>query len=392
MNILRGFKAIAAFSIIAMLFASCSEDQTSLNINSLPGKAKIIGSLTYSEGTTLTEGGQFVELIKPAANKEIIFTIPNEAYTGNAESKGNSVFKTKTDANGKYEIEIPASIVKATPISIQPVDFTGNFYRVIQENNELVVDTVLVVYRFDSNAPKNENTQIGRDDMETGMPHITTTLYPNQICFADLRYEEMDYQDLEKGYNQYVNLNGKIGMGLKEYHKPIVATDEAGVERLIKNAEVINYFDKSPNTDLIISITYNGYTRYYNRTTDSNGEFSLNIPVKDIQCELFYQIHALPFAAKFANYERTYDVPEDAVYAYDYKRVDENGYYEEDNSMVNDGETNHIGGIIGALTYTVKDQSHRIEAKMMIFHKYDDPHEINQTAWTGAEWYEDIER
>lgn len=383
MNILRGFKAIAAFSIIAMLFASCSEDQTSLNVNSLPGKAKIIGSLTYSEGTTLTEGGQFVELIKPAANKEIIFTIPNEAYTGNAESKGNSVFKTKTDANGKYEIEIPASIVKATPISIQPVDFTGNFYRVIQENNELVVDTVLVVYRFDSNAPKNENTQIGRDDMETGMPHITTTLYPNQICFADLRYEEMDYQDLEKGYNQYVNLNGKIGMGLKEYHKPIVATDEAGVERLIKNAEVINYFDKSPNTDLIISITYNGYTRYYNRTTDSNGEFSLNIPVKDIQCELFYQIHALPFAAKFANYERTYDVPEDAVYAYDYKRVDENGYYEEDNSMVNDGETNHIGGIIGALTYTVKDQSHRIEAKMMIFHKYDG---------TGAEWYEDIER
>lgn len=389
MNILRSFKAFAAFAIVAMVFAGCSEDQTSLDVNSVPGRAKIIGSLTYSEGTILNEDNQFVELIKPAANKEVVFTIPNSAYTGNQQNEGNAVFKTTTDANGRYEIEIPVSIVKATPISIRPADFTGYFSRVIKENNTLKIDSITVVYRYEDNVA-DKNTQV-TTDKATDAPHATATLYPNQICFADLRYEEIDTQDIEEGYNQYVNLNGKIGKGLKEYHAPKLITDDEGRE-IKKNAEVINYFDKSPNTDLIISVTYNGYTRQYNRTTDANGEFSLNIPVKDIECELVYKIHALPFAEnQFKDYEYTTEVPEGKWYSFDYKEVIKKGYYAEDNSAINGGQ-NFDPAISGSLLYTVKDQSHRIEAKMMIFREYDDPHEFNQTAWANAEWFEDIER
>lgn len=377
MNILRSFKAFAAFAIVAMVFAGCSEDQTSLDVNSVPGRAKIIGSLTYSEGTILNEDNQFVELIKPAANKEVVFTIPNSAYTGNQQNEGNAVFKTTTDANGRYEIEIPASIVEATPIFIHPADFTGTFYRVIKENNKLIQDTATVVYRYDSYAPNNENKQVTSSSRnENSIPSYGfVTLYPNQICFADLRYKEIDVQDIEEGYTEYVNLTGVIGMNKKKYYAAdyeVGKGENRGMMIWKADPVVKDYFDKAPNVSLLIKIEYNGRTRNYNCMTNSNGEFSLNIPVKEFPCDIKYTIDAIPFASTFTYYEEVdkewtdeekeiYDrlyytdyIPSEPVKGYYYN------YYED---LKNEG----VNPATGQKTYTVKEEVYQIFAKMMVF-------------------------
>lgn len=376
MNSLHAIKAFAACTIVAMVFAGCSEDQTSLDVNSVPGRAKIIGSLTYSEGTVLNESNQFVELIKPAANKEVVFTIPNSAYTGNQGNEGYSKFTTTTDANGKYEIEIPASIVEATPISIYPTDFTGKFYRVIKENNKLKADTVEVVYRYDAYAPGNENTQVKSSQVNENniATYATVTLYPNQICFADLRYKEIDAQDLEEGYTEYVNLTGVIGMNKKKYYGAeyeVGKGENRGMMIWKADPEVKDYFDKAPNVDLLIKIRYNGRTRNYNCTTNSNGEFSLNIPVKEFPCDINYTINAVPFASEFTYYEEiekewTEEEREiyDRLYYTDYIPAPPvKGYYYNYYENVETAETPASGN----KTYTVKEESYQIKAKIMVF-------------------------
>ncbi len=362
MNSLHAIKAFAACTIVAMVFAGCSEDQTSLDVNSVPGRAKIIGSLTYSEGLVEIDG-QFKELIKPAANKEVVFTVPNSAYTGNQNNQGNSVFKTTTDANGKYEIEIPASIVEETPISIKPADFTGNFYRVIRKNNEFVTDTVLAVYHVNQT------------------PSVTETLYPNQICFSDLTYTNVDMQDIEEGYTEYVTLNGRIGMGKERYY-PAVTMPGMGIyegETILVSAPTVKpYFDNAPNVKLLITINYNNRERLFNCTTNASGNFSLDIPVKEYPASLTYYIDAIPFASTYQSYEeieKKWGEGETALYTIDYTPVTKTGYYYNIIELMNQLP------VFKEITYNVKGETHSVEAKMMAFQEYKTDKFNDNTPW-----------
>lgn len=349
MNILRGFKAMAAFVLVAALFAGCSEDQTSLNINSVPGRAKIIGSLAYSEGNVL-DNGAFKELIKPAANKEVAIEIPNSAF--NASAAGVTTFTVTTNAEGKYEIEIP--VVNNTTVTIKPADFTGNFYGFNIANNEVVADTMLVAY---------------------GSEGDTQRLNPGEIRFSDINYAWVDYQDLQKGFNQTVALRGTIGMGKYMYTRG-TTTDPA---------EITPYFEGAPNASILVGIQYPDdiidEIRWFPLTTTSNGTFNLNIPVRDIQCRLECEVYALPFSVTNFNYYESYYT---ATNDLDYRLQPLSGIYEQTTTP---DFTEPI-----TLAYSVKNEINEVKLKSLHFttpYGATD-YQYNSYEWNNAEWFDEI--
>lgn len=358
MNILHDFKALTACAF-ALLVASCSEEQTSLDVNSFPGKAQIIGSLAYSEGTVL-ENGQFKELIKPAADKEVCLEISNSAYKTGAA--GVTTWKVRTDAQGKFEATLPVPS-SSTTVTIKPADFTGYFYSVAKENNKYVADTAFVVYRMNSSSN-------------------TKSVSANQITFADLTYSNVEEQELAEGYTEYATLTGRIGMNKTRYYAAVTAPNPLTQEPMLVSAPAIkSYFDNAPSVSLLIKATYNGYTRNYNCTTNTNGMFSVDIPVKEYPCNITYEIDALPFTATYTDYERVekkWAADETALYTYDYEAVAKEGFYAKQATAVN-----------GTASYTIQGQPYEIEAKMMIF----TPYEGTAPAYTAtAPWAEDLDK
>ena len=358
MNILHDFKALTACAF-ALLVASCSEEQTSLDVNSFPGKAQIIGSLAYSEGTVL-ENGQFKELIKPAADKEVCLEISNSAYKTGAA--GVTTWKVRTDAQGKFEATLPVPS-SSTTVTIKPTDFTGYFYSVAKENNKYVADTAFVVYRMNSSSN-------------------TKSVSANQITFADLTYSNVEEQELAEGYTEYATLTGRIGMNKTRYYAAVTAPNPLTQEPMLVSAPAIkSYFDNAPSVSLLIKATYNGYTRNYNCTTNTNGMFSVDIPVKEYPCDITYEIDALPFTATYTDYERVekkWAADETALYTYDYEAVAKEGFYAKQATAVN-----------GTASYTIQGQPYEIEAKMMIF----TPYEGTAPAYTAtAPWAEDLDK
>ncbi len=358
MKILHDFKALTACAFAVLVAAGCSKEQTSLDVDSFPGKAQIIGSLAYSEGTVL-ENGQFKELIKPAADKEVCLEISNSAYKAGAT--GVTTWKVRTDAQGKFETTLPVPS-GSTTVTIKPADFTGYFYSVAKENNKYVADTAFVVYRLNSTAN-------------------TKNISANQITFADLMYSNVEEQELQEGYTEYATLTGRIGMNKTRYYAAVTALNPVTNDPMLVSAPAIkSYFDNAPSVSLLIKATYNGYTRNYNCTTNTNGMFSVDIPVKEYPCDITYEIDALPFTATYTDYEqveKTWAASETPLYTYDYEAVAKEGYYAKQATAVS-----------GTASYAIKGEPYEIEAKMMIF----TPYEGTAPAYnTTAPWVEDLD-
>lgn len=358
MNILHDFKALTACAF-ALLAASCSEEQTSLDVNSFPGKAQIIGSLAYSEGTVL-ENGQFKELIKPAADKEVCLEISNSAYKTGAA--GVTTWTVRTDAQGKFEATLPVPS-SSTTVTIKPADFTGNFYSVAKENNKYVADTAFVVYRL--NGSSN-----------------TKSVSANQITFADLMYSNVEEQDLMEGYTEYATLTGRIGMNKTRYYAAVTSRDPLTQQiELDRRPTIKSYFDNAPGVNLLIKVTHkDGNIRNYNCTTNASGMFSVDIPVKAYPWDIDYEIDALPFAATYTDYElveKKWGASETPLYPQDYEAVAKEGYYAKE------------GNVTGTISYALKGQPGKIEAKMMIF----TPYEGTAPAYNATDpWIEDLDK
>ena len=358
MKILHDFKALTACAFAVLVAAGCSKEQTSLDVDSFPGKAQIIGSLAYSEGTVL-ENGQFKELIKPAADKEVCLEISNSAYKAGAA--GVTTWTVRTDAQGKFEATLPVPS-GSTTVTIKPADFTGYFYSVAKENNKYVADTAFVVYRMNSAAN-------------------TKSVSANQITFADLTYSNVETQELQEGYTEYATLSGRIGMNKTRYYAAVTTINPTTQEPMLVSAPAIkSYFDNAPGVNLLIKATYNGVTRNYNCTTNTTGTFSLDIPVKEYPCDITYEISAIPFAATYTDYEQVekqWDATETPLYTYDYEAVAKEGFY---------APAVTVGS--GTASYAIKGQPCEIEAKMMIFFPYEG---TAPACNTTDPWVEDLD-
>lgn len=367
MKILHRTKALAACALTAALAIGCTEEQSSLEISDMPGKATIQGLVTYSEGTIL-ENGKFKELMKPAAGKQVDILLNNADYQSTAS--GKTLYKTiKTDANGRFSLAVPVPVDGNVTATVRPHAFEGEFNTVERINNEIkaVKDTV---YFY-----------------TTGQ---TLTLSSGAIKTAECEYDQYDSRDQVTTFNQYVTFGGVVGKQMEKYYAAVSTTiKEEGANKgkldLVSAPRRVTYYDKMANADLLVNVTYYSLTRTYNCTTNANGEFSLSVPVNELPCTLTCKIEAMPVVSDYTFYEEVekewsetelakwasyyqYRFP----YTTDYKSKTVKGYYAS--STVN-----------STFSYKV-DQPQTDKFKMMRFV----PTDGTEVSLNGALWLDEL--
>lgn len=315
---------LAAFAACAvMMLSACSADESTFNIQNVPGRANISGKIIYNQGTTI-ENGKFVYDYAPAANVMVFADVNNSSYDNNLT--GTTRFTTTTDEEGKYEFEIPATNKDAI-VTISTADFVGTQTSIERVGNE--IKTI------------NNNGVFAASQ--------TTSYKANGINFCNMVCMFTPEVLNVKGYTQQATFEGTLGKNA-EYLTNIQAnyeetTNEDGsVTKTFTgftDPKVYNVFVPAPNLDLIIKVNYsNGLSINLNSTTDQNGKFSIGIPVQQFPANITYSIEAMPFKGSFVHYvrddEESYKAIPDAInedgtpamYSYyNYHPVNLDGYY-----------------------------------------------------------------
>jgi len=270
MNILRKFTVFTAVIAAMMALPGCSEEQSSLSLEDFPGKAKLSGTLSYNEGQAYSNG-KYTELNKVAANTPLYVLISNADLVGDA--KGYTTLETVTDAEGKYEIEIPVPD-GGISVRLRAPSFTGTRTLVKDwENNSPVFENQEVVFKMDESL-----------DIE-----------PDDILVENLKYGFVEREE-EVALVTEVPLTVKVGLGVFDREGRTALSYQSGVSVLIRV-----YYDE---------LEENGYNmlRYYGATTDFNGEAKFNIPAprKDWS-DVRIDMKALPFHVNTFDYYDYYN-------------------------------------------------------------------------------------
>ncbi len=287
MKILHKSLSFAAL-VLAMTLSSCTKQQSSLEIEDIKGEATIIGCLTYSEGQEY-KNGKFVEKFAPATNRKIIAKVCNESFS--SSSTGYTYYETYTDSVGKYEIVIPAveNNAQGTKVYIAGETFRGTFSSLSdQEWDERnpVFNVYDVIFSF------NDKTVYAK---------------PGDIKVVDAMYSYTPVGEADT-FDEIGTIYGRIGLG-KYYNDKDNEEKHAywAVERDINVVVSVRY----PYTEVINGID-EYMVRYFGATTNEDGEYIINIPIKDLTDEVevkvkpstfFTSSFTFPFFDSEDNYE-----------------------------------------------------------------------------------------
>lgn len=296
MNILRKFTVFTAVIAAMMALPGCSEEQSSLSLEDFPGKAKLSGTLSYNEGQAYSNG-KYTELNKVAANMPVYIRINNADLMPNG--KGTTTLETVTDANGKYEIEVPLPDNGAR-ITLYAPSFTG---------------TRTLLKTWENGSPVFE-----KQEVVFKMADKSLIIEPNDIVFENLKYGFMEREE-EASLVTEVPMTVKVGLGALREGTP--------------------YLTYKPGVSVVIRVRYdefseNGTTMYrnYGATTDYDGEAKFNIPApqKDWS-NVYIEIRVQPFEVDLFSY---------STYSSEY--IIEGGTYKQYNAgrLVNDGVYTYV--------------------------------------------------
>ena len=180
--------ATLALAIVAL--TGCQKEQSSFNIEDVPGEAKIMGTLAYDAGQGYNNGIH-TQIIKAAANVRVVAIVDNSTIIGSATSK--TVYETKTDASGNYTITVPAHYNGEVSVEVSAYPFFDNYSKVIDvENGAPQIEVENVLFKL---APK------------------TVSVTPNDIEINDgtFTFTERDFLEAYKYNSTFVV---KVGEGI----------------------------------------------------------------------------------------------------------------------------------------------------------------------------------
>lgn len=333
---MKNYKKMLLAAGAVVMLASCSEDQTEFNIDSVPGRAKISGTIVYNEGTTI-ENNRFSYNYKPLASHEVILEVPNSYYKQNAG--GTNVFSTKTDANGKYAFDIPATNQSGSgTITIRPFEGTTTTVKNVDQKPQVVKEDV--IFRASRSVTiKNRDLQIA-----------------NFQCTAN------PVASVPVSFTKTVGFKTVIGQNL-EYKTPIKPRyNTSDVIVGYTDAKVDKVWQPASGVDFIVDVTCGDASITLNGTTDSRGECSLQVPVDELPTRISYNIKPISYLGKFTHYVRN-EKPDEiklpsgsVVKVYDYEAVTLDGWYESN------------GNVSGGASYEFANFVQTAECKSMLFH------------------------
>lgn len=234
----------AAAIAAAVLFASCTKEQSSLTIDSIQGSATIYGTALYDEGTVKNESGAIIETnVVAAAGQTVLVKVSNSSYASNTQGYQSYLGSVKDD--GSFEISIPVGSNDASAeVSILP--FKASYHKNI--NGEIVtIDSVL----FATPTPTN------------------VSLSDQSGVFVTLTAENQTESQTQ--YNQTVTVSGTVtAPGWRD----ISETEKEGTYMAYSGASLIITVRISDREGVLNTFTYNC-------TSDNSGEYTQEISLPD---------------------------------------------------------------------------------------------------------------
>lgn len=253
MNKLNKFRFFMNIAIAALVASSCSEDQTSLSVDNIKGKANIKGVITFNEGQAY-QNGKFTEIIKPYAKDTVFVKIANSSLDPQGQAMGYTTYIALTDENGQYEVEVPAvDTQNGTQVTVQTKPYTGKRNMLVSwENEKPVFEAQEVIFKGE----------------------FTETVHPYDIALKDVLCG-FTPRNSETGYPKTVELQVKVG--------------ENGYDLNDFGTKPTPIFKLTSGIDVVIKVVYDndedgdGYedVRLYGATTNSNGYAIFSIPAKE---------------------------------------------------------------------------------------------------------------
>ncbi|MDE6183790.1 MAG: hypothetical protein K2F53_05150 [Rikenellaceae bacterium] len=130
--------------------AGCKKEQTSLSIDDIPTKARIVGNITcMTQLVDSTHNGLSTSIYAGVSNKKVTLTIDNSQLAPNGKGNGVSAFTCTTDINGNFDIEVPV-IDANTSVTVIPEPFIGSYVHktVMKDVNDTYEETENVEVLF----------------------------------------------------------------------------------------------------------------------------------------------------------------------------------------------------------------------------------------------------
>ena len=234
----------------------CKPEQSELDFGSLQEKALVTGRVTYSLGQDTLSDDYVAERILPAVGRKIYVEVPMSSYQ--AGSQGNKIFTGVVDSLGNFSIEVPVKSEGISGATLRYEEFTAERATYLKmENGKPVFEVRMCKFE----------TPAAIASLPTLMPgsnHIGEE--------ADLRY---DYTIIDmKDYSETAVFTGKLLLPYEvSYHtgayKPAA---DCTIEITIKDGEDVEEQGYS-----------NASSFTYGCTTDKNGIFTLNLPIKNLR-------------------------------------------------------------------------------------------------------------
>lgn len=246
------------YLFIAALFIGlfgCQREQSELDFGSLQEKALVTGRVTYSLGQDTLSDDYVAERILPAVGRKIYVEIPMSSYQAGAQ--GNKIFTGVVDSLGNFSIEVPVKSEGIPGATLRYEEFTAERATYLKmENGKPVFEVRMCKFE----------TPAAIASLPTLMPgsnHIGEE--------ADLRY---DYTIIDmKDYSETAVFTGKLLLPYEvSYHTGAYkAAADCAVEITIQDGEDLE--EKKADAEKFT----------YGCTTDANGVFSVNLPIKNLR-------------------------------------------------------------------------------------------------------------
>ena len=241
---MKNFKFAMVMFFISIVIAGCSHVQSGMDIEDIPGKAKIVGKLSYNAGQGYSSG-KYVQLIQPAANVKVSVLVSNASLSPNNTGKGYTVYEATTDENGSYEVEVPA-VQTGIDVTVRPQPFFGTYSEVIGfKNSQPEYDVKEVLFNI------NE---------------IKISANPGDIKLCDAHYTSKD-REYEEALPYTSTFVVNVGEGL--FNKTYDSENDSYT--------IVKAFEKASGKEVIATID----NIHYASSTNANGAATFIIPSKE---------------------------------------------------------------------------------------------------------------
>lgn len=263
----------------ALLLSGCKEEQTVLSLENLP-TTTIEGTLVYDAGYKDNGSGAYVrDSEAPAANVPVRVKVNYDQYQANA--KGTKVYEARTDATGKYSVQIYTTLNGVTA-EVNPAPFEADYGRLVEANGTQSLETVRYYHQV-SNAIMFKTTET-----------LPNTIGKQQSPTA---YTGSEMQGT-KEYPYHIVVKGVVKVQMEDNSGIINHVGQA-------NRQVKVYFTRQGDPEVVVMGT----------TAGMLGEYQVNLPIDDLSDTYNITVEAMPFQDTYYDYTNGVAEAQTGIYA-----------------------------------------------------------------------------